>query len=116
MDWSFTWEKRGFRAKDAPDRLRVTLQGDRARKLAGIFAGTRGVGAELREAAFKKYSVQPVGYHSVAAADGSGAVARNFADDARADELGASHKGRNCRGDPADVDAAQQLAAGPHGL
>ena len=30
LDWSFTWEKRGFRAKDAPDRLRVTLQGDRA--------------------------------------------------------------------------------------
>ncbi len=30
LDWSFTWEKHGFRAKDAPDRLRVTLQGDRA--------------------------------------------------------------------------------------
>ena len=30
VDWSFTWEKHGFRAKDAPDRLSVTLQGDRA--------------------------------------------------------------------------------------
>ncbi|HEY2545877.1 MAG TPA: hypothetical protein VGI46_07425, partial [Candidatus Acidoferrum sp.] len=30
LDWSFTWEKHGFRAKDAPYRLRVTLQGDRA--------------------------------------------------------------------------------------
>jgi membrane protease YdiL (CAAX protease family) len=30
LDWSFTWEKRGFRAKDAPYRLRVGLQGDRA--------------------------------------------------------------------------------------
>jgi membrane protease YdiL (CAAX protease family) len=30
VDWSFTWEKRGFRAKDAPDRLSVTLHGDRA--------------------------------------------------------------------------------------
>ncbi len=30
LDWSFTWEKHGFRAKDAPDRLRVTLLGDRA--------------------------------------------------------------------------------------
>ena len=30
VDWSFTWEKFGFRAKDAPDRLRVTMQGDRA--------------------------------------------------------------------------------------
>jgi membrane protease YdiL (CAAX protease family) len=30
LDWSFTWEKRGFRAKDAPDRLTVTLQGDHA--------------------------------------------------------------------------------------
>ncbi len=30
LDWSFTWEKHGFRAKDAPDRLRVTLQGDKA--------------------------------------------------------------------------------------
>lgn len=30
VDWSFTWEKRGFRAKDAPDRLSVTLEGDRA--------------------------------------------------------------------------------------
>jgi membrane protease YdiL (CAAX protease family) len=28
LDWSFTWEKHGFRAKDAPDRLRVTLQGN----------------------------------------------------------------------------------------
>jgi len=28
-DWSFTWEKHGFRAKDAPYRLEVTLQGDR---------------------------------------------------------------------------------------
>ena len=30
MDWSFTWEKHGFRAKDAPYRLRVELRGDRA--------------------------------------------------------------------------------------
>ncbi len=30
LDWSFTWEKHGFRAKDAPDRLRVTLLGDGA--------------------------------------------------------------------------------------
>lgn len=29
LDWSFTWEKRGFRAKEAPYRLRVTLQGDK---------------------------------------------------------------------------------------
>jgi membrane protease YdiL (CAAX protease family) len=29
LDWSFTWEKRGFRAKDAPYRLQVTLNGDR---------------------------------------------------------------------------------------
>ena len=28
-DWAFTWEKHGFRAKDAPYRLQVTLQGDR---------------------------------------------------------------------------------------
>jgi membrane protease YdiL (CAAX protease family) len=28
-DWSFTWEKRGFRAKDAPYRLEVGVQGDR---------------------------------------------------------------------------------------
>ena len=28
LDWSFTWEKRGFRAKDAPYRLRVALHGD----------------------------------------------------------------------------------------
>jgi membrane protease YdiL (CAAX protease family) len=30
LDWSFTWEKRGFRAKDAPYRLSVELQGDHA--------------------------------------------------------------------------------------
>src|SRR6266849_915533 len=30
LDWSFTWEKHDFRVKDAPDRLGVTLQGDRA--------------------------------------------------------------------------------------
>ena len=28
-DWSFAWERRGFRAKDAPYRLNVTLAGDR---------------------------------------------------------------------------------------
>ncbi len=28
-DWSFTWERNNFRAKDAPYRLRVLLQGDR---------------------------------------------------------------------------------------
>ena len=28
-DWTFTWEKHGFHAKDAPYRLQVTLQGDR---------------------------------------------------------------------------------------
>ena len=28
LDWSFTWEKHGFRAKDAPYRLQVDLQGD----------------------------------------------------------------------------------------
>jgi len=32
-DWSFTWEKHGFKAKDAPYRLRVTLDGGR---LAGF--------------------------------------------------------------------------------
>jgi hypothetical protein len=29
LDWSFTWEKHGFRAKDAPYRLRIGIQGDR---------------------------------------------------------------------------------------
>ncbi len=29
VDWAYTWEKHGFRAKDAPYRLQVTLQGDR---------------------------------------------------------------------------------------
>jgi hypothetical protein len=28
-DWSFTWERRGFRAKDAPYRMSVSLEGDR---------------------------------------------------------------------------------------
>ncbi len=28
VDWSFTWERRGFKAKDAPYRLRVNLLGD----------------------------------------------------------------------------------------
>src|SRR5712671_5924844 len=28
-DWTFSWERRGFRAKDAPYRLNVTLAGDR---------------------------------------------------------------------------------------
>jgi membrane protease YdiL (CAAX protease family) len=27
LDWSFTWEKHGFRAKDAPERLRIELHG-----------------------------------------------------------------------------------------
>jgi membrane protease YdiL (CAAX protease family) len=29
LDWTFTWEKHGFRAKDAPYRLKVAVQGDR---------------------------------------------------------------------------------------
>ncbi|OLB36393.1 MAG: hypothetical protein AUH11_11145 [Acidobacteria bacterium 13_2_20CM_57_17] len=29
LDWAFTWEKHGFRAKDAPYRLQVTLQGEK---------------------------------------------------------------------------------------
>jgi membrane protease YdiL (CAAX protease family) len=29
VDWEFTWEKHGFRAKDAPYRLKVSVQGDR---------------------------------------------------------------------------------------
>jgi hypothetical protein len=29
LDWAFTWERHGFRAKDAPYRLQVNLQGDR---------------------------------------------------------------------------------------
>lgn len=30
LDWSFTWEKRGFLVKDARDRLEITLQGQSA--------------------------------------------------------------------------------------
>ncbi|HEV2102850.1 MAG TPA: CPBP family intramembrane glutamic endopeptidase [Candidatus Acidoferrum sp.] len=29
IDWSFSWEKKGFKAKDAPYRLEVGLEGDR---------------------------------------------------------------------------------------
>ncbi len=29
LDWSFTWERKDFKAKDAPYRLEVGLQGDR---------------------------------------------------------------------------------------
>ncbi len=29
LDWSFTWERKGFKAKEAPYRLEVGLQGDR---------------------------------------------------------------------------------------
>jgi membrane protease YdiL (CAAX protease family) len=29
LDWSFTWERKGFRAKDAPYRLEARLQGNR---------------------------------------------------------------------------------------
>jgi hypothetical protein len=29
LDWSFTWEKHSFRAKDAPYRLHIAVQGDR---------------------------------------------------------------------------------------
>ena len=28
LDWSFTWERHGFRVKDAPYRMQVTLHGD----------------------------------------------------------------------------------------
>ncbi len=39
LDWTFAWEKRNFRAKDAPYRLRVTLAGDR---IGGVIAGVPG--------------------------------------------------------------------------
>jgi membrane protease YdiL (CAAX protease family) len=29
LDWSFTWERKGFKAKEAPYRLQVGLEGDR---------------------------------------------------------------------------------------
>jgi membrane protease YdiL (CAAX protease family) len=29
LDWTFSWEKKGFKAKDAPYRLEVRLEGDR---------------------------------------------------------------------------------------
>jgi membrane protease YdiL (CAAX protease family) len=29
LDWEFTWEKHGFRAKEAPYRLKISVQGDR---------------------------------------------------------------------------------------
>jgi membrane protease YdiL (CAAX protease family) len=29
MDWTFTWERKDFRVKDAPYRLQVTIKGDR---------------------------------------------------------------------------------------
>jgi len=29
LDWTFSWEKKGFKAKDAPYRLEVALEGDR---------------------------------------------------------------------------------------
>jgi membrane protease YdiL (CAAX protease family) len=29
LDWAFTWEKHGFKAKDAPYKLRVVVDGDR---------------------------------------------------------------------------------------
>ena len=50
-DWSFTWERTGFRAKDAPYRLRVTLRAS-ASAATGVFEGARGVAARLRAAAF----------------------------------------------------------------
>ncbi len=28
LDWTFTWERKNFKAKDAPDRLEIGLQGD----------------------------------------------------------------------------------------
>jgi membrane protease YdiL (CAAX protease family) len=28
LDWSFTWEKHGFKAKDAPERLKIELNGN----------------------------------------------------------------------------------------
>ena len=46
LDWSFTWEKHGFRAKDAPYRLQATLKGDRSRQRR-ISAGSGSVEARL---------------------------------------------------------------------
>src|SRR5580693_9906851 len=78
-------------------------------KYAGIFAGAGSVAAQLREAALEECSLQPDRDHSVFAAAGSGAVAGDFADVTRADELGAGDQTGNCGGDSVDADAAQQL-------
>ena len=45
---------------------------------------------ELREAAFGKYSLQPAGHHSLPAADGSGALAGNSADECAGRRAGAA--------------------------
>ena len=47
-DWSFSWERRGFRAKDAPYRLNVTLAGDRVNGYRRISESSRSVDARLR--------------------------------------------------------------------
>ena len=48
--------------------------------------------------------------------DGDGALAGDFADNSRANELGAGDQAGDCGGDFVDADAAQQLAARPDGV
>ena len=47
-DWSFSWERRGFRAKDAPYRLNVTLAGRSRQRLQRISESSRSLEARLR--------------------------------------------------------------------
>ncbi len=47
-DWSFSWERRGFRAKDAPYRLNVTLAGGRVSGYDEYSEGSRSLEPRLR--------------------------------------------------------------------
>ena len=53
-DWSFTWERRGFRAKDAPYRMRVSLEGDCDRRVHGILESAGCVAARFRAPALEE--------------------------------------------------------------
>ena len=116
LDWSFTWEKRDFRAKDAPYRLRVELQGDRA----GSSKESLQV-PEAWERSYAKLRSKNILYNQVAiipylallvAVIGLGILLTMR----KQTSWGGAIKLGIVVSDSADVHAAQQLAAEPHGL
>ena len=82
-DWSFTWERTGFRVQDAPYRLRVELEGDRIGGYEEFLKVPEAWNRDFAAAAlFEQFSGDGCG-DSLRVADGRGAFGDGDAGEAR---------------------------------